>query len=108
MKKFEKIDSLPLNLRHFCEKFNTSGNLYSEMLNNEAVLHKSCSLLYYKEKLNRKRKSYGKPSQNKTANIDDDTLEIPEKQPMRISTIEKLCFFCGSGKSAEGSSWHQC
>ena len=78
------------------------------MLNNEAVLHKYCSLLYNKEKLNQKRKSYGKPSQNKGANIDNDTLEIPEKRPMTTSIIEKLCFFCGCGKSAEESSWHQC
>ena len=27
---------------------------------------------------------------------------------MRTSIIEKLCFFCGCGKSAEESSWHQC
>ena len=78
------------------------------MLNIEAVLHKSCSLLYNKEKLNQKRKSYEKPSQNKSANIDDDALEIPEKRPMRTSIIEKLCFFCGCGKSAEENSWHQC
>ena len=74
------------------------------MLNNEAVLHKSYSLLYHKEKTNRKRKSYEKPSQSKCANIDDDTLEIPEKRLMRTSIIEKLCFFCGCGKSAEESS----
>ena len=78
------------------------------MLNNEAVLHKFCGLLYNKEKFNRKRKSYEKPSQNKSANIDDDTLEIPQKRPMRTSIIEKLCFFCGCGKSAEESSWYQC
>ena len=77
------------------------------MLNSEAVLHKSFSLLYNKEKINRKRKSYEKPSQSKSANIDDDTLEIPEKRPMRTSIIKKLCFFCGWGKSAEESSWHQ-
>ena len=93
MKEFEKIDCLPLNLRRFCEKFNTSEDLY-EMLDNEAVLHKSCSLLYNKEKLNRKRKSYEKPSQNKSANIDDDTLEVPEKWLLRTRIIEKLCFFC--------------
>ena len=58
-----------------------------------------CRLLYKKEKLNRKQKSYEKPSQNKSANIDDDTLEIPDKQPVRTSIIEKLCFFCGCGKS---------
>ena len=27
---------------------------------------------------------------------------------MRTSIIEKLCFFCGCGKSAEESSWYQC
>ena len=79
LKGFEKIDCLALNLRRFCEKFNTSEDLYSEMLHNEAVLHKSCSLLYNKEKSNQKRKNYEKPSQNKSANIDDDTLEILEK-----------------------------
>ena len=83
-------------------------DLYSETLNNEAVLHKSCSLLYNNKILNQKRKSYDKPSQNQSANIDGDTLEIPEKQPMRTSIIEKLCFFCGCGKSAEESSWHHC
>ena len=78
------------------------------MLHNESVLHKSCSLLLDKEKLNQKRKSYEKPSQNKSANIDDDTLEISEQRPMRTCIIEKLCFFCGCEKSAEESSWHQC
>ena len=67
------------------------------MLNSEAVLHKSFSLLYNKEKINQKRKSYEKPSQNKSANIDDDTLEIPEKRPMRTSIIKKLCFFVDGG-----------
>ena len=58
-----------------------------------------CRLLYNKEKLNRKQKSYEKPSQNKSANIDDGTLGIPDKRPVRTSIIEKLCFFCGCGKS---------
>ena len=56
LKELEKIDSLPLNLRHFCEKCKTSEDLYSEMLNNEAALHKSCSLLYNKENLTKKVK----------------------------------------------------
>ena len=107
LKEFEKIDCLPLNLRRFCEKFNTSEDLY-EMLDNEAVLHKSCSLLYNKEKLNRKRKSYEKKSQSKSANIDDNTLEIAEKRLMRTSIIQKLFIFCECGKSAEERSWHQC
>ena len=108
MKEPEKIDCLPLNLLCFSEKFNVSEALYSEILNNKVVLHKSCSLLYNKGKLNRKRKSYEKPYQNKSANIDDDTLKISKKQPMRTNIIEKLCFFCGCGKSAEESSWKQC
>ena len=99
---------LPLNLWGFREKFNTLEDLYSETFNNEAVLHKSCSLHYNNKKLNQKRKSYDKLSQNQGANINGDTLEIPKKQPMRTSIIEKLCFFCGCGKSAEESSWHHC
>ena len=108
LKEFEEIDCLPLNLHGFCKKFNILEDPYSKRLNNVSALHKSCSLLYNKEKVNRKCKSYEKQSQRKNANIDVDTLEIPEKQPMRTSTIEKLCFFCGCGKSIEESSWHQC
>ena len=107
LKEFEKIDCLPLNLRGFCEKYNISEDLYSEMLNDEDVLCKSCSLLYNKVNLYWKHKSYEKPSQNKRENISDDTLEIPKKWLMRTSIIEKLCNFYGCGKSVEERSWHQ-
>ena len=81
VKKLERTwkNEMPLNLWGFRKKFNTLEDLYSETFNNEAVLHKSCSLHYNNKKLNQKHKSYDKLSQNQGANIDGDTLEIPKK-----------------------------
>ena len=57
LKQFEAINSLPPHLKRRCERFETVEDIYNDLFSNEEVFHKSCSCLYNKQKLDRKRKS---------------------------------------------------
>ena len=111
MKQFEEIDSLPRNLKNLCEKFETPDDLSNHLISNEAVFHKTCTNLYNKQKLCRKRKSLDKEREN---NYDDEEDEvIPEKRVNKKRMLDasavanNICLFCEKVEESE-ENLHQC
>ena len=111
MKKFQEIQSLPRHLSKLCEKFELAEDLFNELMCKTAVFHKSCSNLYNKQKLCRKRKTKEKDEEEKIQNVNEKNQSISEKRKKRKSqpnsSNSQICFFCTEIEENE-ENLHQC
>ena len=91
MFEFREMDALPTALKKRLASLSSPEELSKLLMDKRTGLHKSCTSIYNKQKLERKRKSYEKQSTE---------TEGPSRKMTRLSTslknISENCFFCKS------------
>ena len=87
--EFREMDVLPTALKKRLALLSSPEELSKLLMDKRAGFHKSCTGMYNKQKLERKRKSYEKESTE---------TEGPSRKMTRLSTLLKKfsenCFFC--------------
>ena len=108
LKDFKTIDALPKHLNALCERFNDSPALYNELVRNKAVIHKSCSSVYNKQKFERKKRKFDHfigEKEDEKESPECDTKESTALGPrctrrsLEMRTFSPTCFFCEEGES---------
>ena len=87
--EFREMDALPTAFKKRLALLSSPEELSKLLMDKRAGFHKSCTGMYNKQKLERKRNSYEKQSTE---------TEGPSRKMIRLSTLLKHflenCFFC--------------
>ena len=99
--EFREMDALPTALKKRLASLSSPEELSKLLMDKRAGFHKSCTGMYNKQKLERKRKSYEKQSTE---------TEGTSKKMTRLSTslknFSENCFFCEDSDPQQGL--HKC
>jgi len=82
LKDFEQIDQLPKHLKNLCERLYESKIIYDELVQNNALIHKSCSSEYNKRQYERKKRKFDEMNNDEeyqNGKIDDNNVEAERK-----------------------------
>lgn len=101
--EFREIGALPIPLKKRIEMMSSPDKLSAILIERHAGFHKTCTALYNKQKLERKRKIFDKQISSEEKNL--EPTKKMTRQSIELQNFSNSCFFCEKTNEQE---LHEC